>query len=99
MPPLPTPRSADEVLADEAPGVRARLLEVAAALDRLDRAGAPTAREVVDLQQAAIRELLEPGDANRVERIQRLYSRAYDPDWRARFAALASENGDERSTR
>lgn len=69
---------------------RAKLLEVAAVLDRIDRAGesssplsaqAAQRREQID---EAIQILL--GDSpHRAELIQQLFSRQFDPQWRAGF--------------
>lgn len=60
---------------------RSKLLDVAANLDRIDRAtGAP----VSDPRRAgideALRVLLGPGP-DRAEKIQMIFSREYDPDW------------------
>jgi hypothetical protein len=62
---------------------RGRILEVAAALDRLDRAPAhgghhPDPR-LAQLRQA-IEALLEPGPG-RAETIQCIFSLNYDPNW------------------
>ena len=63
---------------------RGKILELAAALDRLDRApthsgeSAPD-RRVAQLRQA-IEALLEPGPG-RAETVQRLFSLEYDPAW------------------
>ena len=84
--------TAEEVFRRESLPIRARLLEIAAALDRIDRAPGEAGDEA-RLPFAAIRELLERGDADRAERIQRLYSREYDPRWRARFAESAGTGG------
>ena len=76
--------------------IRAKLIEVAAMLDREDRAAA-----VADDQAAATtaedprRERVEQAIAllqrgatapgQRAERLQQLFSRPYDPDWRQQF--------------
>lgn len=69
--------------------LRSRLVEVAATLDRLDRAGptGPEARGRVQQAEAVLKTLLEAGDADRAERVLELLSRDYDPGWRERFAA------------
>ncbi len=83
MPKMPTKA---DVLAREFLPVRAKLLEIAAALDRLDRAeGSPPD----DARLAKIREslaLLERGEANRAERLQMLFSLPYDDNWRKTLA-------------
>ena len=60
---------------------RSKLLDIAANLDRIDRA---PGKPVDDPRRAGIEEalrvLLGPGP-NRAERIQMIFSREYDPDW------------------
>jgi hypothetical protein len=80
-------RSKSDVLNRDFLEVRSRILELAAALDRLDRApragaDAPDAR-VAQLRQA-LEALLEPGPG-RAETAQRIFSLEYDPHWRDRF--------------
>jgi hypothetical protein len=73
--------SAAKVLESEFLHLRARLLDIAATFDRLDRAeGEP----IDDPRLMRIREamailLRENGD--RAEQIQLVFSRAYDDDW------------------
>jgi hypothetical protein len=77
-------REAAEVLNRDFLGTRSRILEVAAALDRLDRAparvGETPDRRLAQLRQA-IKALLEPGPG-RAETVQRIFSLDYDPNWR-----------------
>lgn len=67
--------------------VRARLLEIAATLDRIDR-GTGSAENDARLQQIreGIEILLSTDDAGaaskRAERIQHLFSRPYEANWR-----------------
>jgi len=62
---------------------RSRILDIAAALDRLDRSsshpGETPDRRLAQLRQA-IEALLEPSPG-RAETIQRLFSLDYDPQW------------------
>jgi len=65
--------------------IRARILEVAAALDRIGRAngsvqGDPRMRRISE----AIDTLKRP-DADRAEQIQVLFSREYDDQWQEKF--------------
>ena len=81
-------RSKAEVLNRDFLEVRSKVLELAAALDRLDRA--PRAgSEGPDPRLAQLRQgleaLLEPGPG-RAETVQRIFSLEYDPHWRDRFA-------------
>jgi hypothetical protein len=69
--------------------IRARLLDIAAALDRVERAAGPLASEPrLDQIRHAISLLDQPGAA-RAEQVQLLFSREFDPDWRAKFALEA----------
>lgn len=78
-----SPRDAHEVLDREFLLTRCRILDLAAALDRLDRAperpGHPPDRRLAQLRQA-IEALLEPGPG-RAETVQRIFSLEYDPHW------------------
>lgn len=82
---MPTPRDVATILERDFLETRQKVLELAAALDRLDRA--PTGGEVhpdrrVAQVRRAIEALLEPGP-DRAETVQRIFSLDYDPDWRA----------------
>ena len=79
-------RSTREVLDAEFLSTRAKILEVAAALDRVSRAEG----EAVDdgrwsLLRDAIEILLDE-NVNRAETVQLLFSRAYDENWRETLA-------------
>lgn len=66
--------------------VRARLLEIAATLDRIDRGEGGTEQDARMKQiQEGLHILLAAGDdetGSRAERIQHLFSFPYQPDWR-----------------
>ncbi len=84
---MPTPRDALAILDRDFLETRSRILDLAAALDRLDRAPNPAGeyppdRRLAQLRQA-IEALLEPGPG-RAETVQRLFSLDYDPDWQTR---------------
>jgi hypothetical protein len=75
-------RAATDVFEQEFLPIRAKLLEVAAALDRLDRAPGSLAADPRRTQiQAAIQVLLRPED-DRAEQLQLIFSRPYETDWR-----------------
>jgi hypothetical protein len=80
---MPATRDADSVLNREFLEIRSKVLEVAAALDRIDRApegpGHAPDRRLAQLRRA-IEALLEPGP-DRAETIQRVFSLDYDPAW------------------
>jgi hypothetical protein len=82
---LTTPRDVAAVLNRDFLESRGKILELAAALDRLDRAPTHSGehapeRRIAQLRQA-IEALLEPGPG-RAETVQRLFSLDYDPEWR-----------------
>ncbi len=84
---MPNRRSKAEVLNRDFLETRSRVLDLAAALDRLDRAPragteSPDSR-LAQLRQA-IEALLEP-EHGRAETVQRIFSLEYDSDWRTRF--------------
>jgi hypothetical protein len=70
-------------------------LEVAATLDRIDRAPGrphePPDRRLAQLRQA-IEALLEPGPG-RAETIQRLFSLDYDPGWMKQLEPASRRRG------
>ena len=81
----PRPLKAEELLDQEFLVVRAKILEIAAALDRLDRGN-----DIVDhLRNDPRTEKLHRGleallsrEQNRAERIQQIFSLPYDEGWR-----------------
>ena len=79
MTPLPAPAALDLYFLD----ARARLLDLAAILDRIDRgSGADTARS--DPRMAKVRKAVEAlltGGPGRAARVQELFSLDYDPNW------------------
>jgi hypothetical protein len=84
---MSSPRSKAEVLNRDFLEVRSRVLDLAAALDRLDRAprsGAETPDSRLAQLRQALEALLEPGPG-RAETIQRIFSLDYDSDWAERF--------------
>jgi len=84
---LTNSRSATAVLEESFLEMRAKLLEVAADLDRIDRAAslvAPLAEDAVARREQldeATRLLLEAGP-ERAAALQLLFSRRYESDWR-----------------
>ena len=80
MSPLPAPRVLDHFFLE----ARCRLLDVAAILDRLGR-GDDFATVAPDPRLAKIRQALEillDKKDDRAERIQKLFSLDYDPEWK-----------------
>lgn len=90
--PQTIPQSAAEQLEREFLQIRARILELAAALDRLQRAeqatgdAGPAVRLADDARMALIGQglaALAQDTPDRAERVQLLFSRPYDPRWQA----------------
>ncbi|MBI3838724.1 MAG: hypothetical protein HY288_12425 [Planctomycetia bacterium] len=83
---MPIPLDGPEVLNREFLEIRARLLQIAASLDRMDRA-AGTVRSDGRLQQIQrALAILQGSAADRVEQIQLVFSRPYEANWKATFA-------------
>lgn len=89
---MPTqPRTATAVLEESFLEVRAKLLEVAASLDRIDRAATEVApldedaKRRRELLEEAMRRLLDT-TPDRAATLQLLFSRDYEPDWRQQMS-------------
>lgn len=78
MNPLPAPRALDMFFLE----ARSKLLDLAATLDRFDRGeGTGTAADPrLEKIRQAVLTLLE-NEPGRAERVQQIFSLAYDPDW------------------
>ena len=77
--------TASEVLERELPEIRAGLLQLAAQLDRLGRAGVDV---TADPRMQAVRrgvEVLAKLDAGRAEQTQLIFSRPYEKDWKQKL--------------
>ncbi len=79
------PLDAPEVLNREFLEIRAWLLQLAASLDRMDRAEGEVAGDVRLERIGQALEILAGGEADRAERIQLVFSREYETGWRAAF--------------
>ena len=71
---------------------RAKLLELAAALDRLDRAAGSVAQDPRSQQIQQSLAVLSSNDADRAEQIQLIFSLPYDPEWRSRYGLAEPSN-------
>ncbi|NIL96666.1 MAG: hypothetical protein GTO53_04475 [Planctomycetales bacterium] len=80
---MTVPITATEVLDREFLQVRARLLEIAAALDRIDRASGDVAEDarIKNIRQALQR--LDESGQGRAEQLQLIFSRPFDENWQA----------------
>jgi hypothetical protein len=88
---LATPMTAQAVLDREYLEVRAKLLELAATFDRLERGGGlPAADARLMLVRQGLKVLLDE-TSDRAEQIQLLFSRPYDDDWQKAFGLASPE--------
>ncbi len=81
---MPTAMTAAATLDREFLNIRCRVLDIAAALDRIDRAVEPGAVSS-DPRVAKLRDavgLLTDGKGDRAERVQMTFSDPYDENWR-----------------
>ena len=81
------PLTAAEVLEREFLNIRAKILEVGALLDRLDRAEGDLRDDPRYQRIARALEVLQQEGTLRAEQIQMIFSLDYDQSWRERFAA------------
>jgi hypothetical protein len=88
---MSVPIDAAELLNREFLEIRARLLQVAAALDRLDRAEGDVSRDKrrIDLDEALA--ILSGPGPDRAEKLQMNFSLAYDKDWKKSFGMTNDE--------
>jgi hypothetical protein len=88
---MPIPLDAPEVLNREFLEIRARLLHIGASLDRMDRAdGSAVGDPRLDLIRRALA-ILAGGDDERAEKIQLLFSRDYDADWKSNLLGKSTK--------
>ncbi len=89
---MPIPLDAPEVLHREFLEIRARLLHIAASLDRIDRADGSAAGDPrLDMIRRSL-SILAGDAAERAEKIQLLFSRAYDADWKSNLLAQRTKH-------
>ena len=77
--------TAPEILDQEFLAMRAKLLELAASLDRLDRGDGSVARDPRIGQIRDGIEMLAQDQPDRAEQIQLIFSRVYDDGWQDEF--------------
>lgn len=75
-------QTASQVLDRHYLEARARILEIAAILDRIDRADGSTSDDPRDALLRQGIEILSGSAENRAEQVQKLFSRAYSANWR-----------------
>jgi hypothetical protein len=79
------PLPAAECLDREFLEIRARLLQLAAALDRVERAAGDVSEDPRLAKIAEALAVLAGAGDDRAEQIQLIFSRPYTEDWRKRF--------------
>ncbi|MGL4464745.1 MAG: hypothetical protein ACRDD1_16085 [Planctomycetia bacterium] len=90
---IPSPLTSQEVLDRYFLEVRSKLLDVAAVLDRIDRArpaDSTAADPRLHTVRAALAMLADPGSTTRAEAVQTMFSRPYDADWMDDFPGPAA---------
>lgn len=78
----PTPMTAPAVLDREFLEIRAKILQLAASFDRMDRGESSVSSDPrMALIDEGLQILQQPG-GNRAEKIQMIFSREYEENWR-----------------
>lgn len=72
-------------------GIRARLVELAATLDRIDRGQGSVAGDPRMGQIQRSLEILTASGAERAGQVQMVFSLPYDPQWKAQYATAGAE--------
>ncbi len=79
------PLPAERVLEREFLEIRAKILELAASFDRLDRGdGSVSSDPRMRLIEQGLQTLQQPG-SDRAEKLQMIFSREYDGQWRSDY--------------
>jgi hypothetical protein len=79
------PLTAEQILDREFLEIRCKILEIAAALDRLERAeGSVTEDRRMKMVYDGLA-VLSTDCADRAEQVQMIFSRRYEPGWREQF--------------
>lgn len=80
------PLNSHQVLDREYLEIRGKILELAASLDRLQRAeGCVSEDRRIALIHQGLEILLQDADQSKASQIQMLFSRVYEDDWREQF--------------
>ena len=77
--------NAQEILDREYLVVRAKILEIAASLDRIDRADGDVNESDAMHQVRKGMEIVLSDSSNRAEQVQMLFSRPYEKNWQEKF--------------
>ncbi len=89
---MPSHQDSQEILDREFLPMRAKVLQLAADLDRIQRAAGDVSDDPRWQQLAqAVGEILCPHD-NRAEQVQQIFSRPYDGQWQTNFGLQGSKD-------
>lgn len=88
--PATNPMSSEQILSREFLELRCKVLELAAALDRIDRAAGSRPDDPRRQKLEAGLRILLNSSGDRAEEVQLLFSRVYESDWREKFALPAN---------
>ena len=77
--------TSEQILQREFLDMRAKLLEVAASMDRIDRATGDVDDDLRMVRIHRALDILGSREDARAEKLQMLFSRAYKEDWRREF--------------
>ena len=81
---------AQQILDHEFLDIRSRILDVASSLDRIQRADGDVADDDRMKKLSEALQIALSSDPHRAEKIQLLFSREYDEDWKEQFSLPAS---------
>lgn len=88
-----------EVLDREYLEIRAKILQLAASFDRLDRSGGTYRDDArLDLIQQALATAADPAARERAEQVQLIFSRDYTDSWRQDYGLDGEPTGEIRQT-
>jgi hypothetical protein len=87
---IPIPMNAQEILDREFLQVRSKLLEVAASLDRMERAEGDVRNDLRLQQLRSALGLMASGEGDYAEQFQMLFSLPYNENWREQYGVTVS---------
>ena len=92
------PMNSPEILEREFFEIRAKILEIAAAFDRLDRSTGDISTDArLKLIEEALKVLQQLNRDDRAEQVQLIFSREYNDQWREEFGLSSKDAATSRS--
>jgi hypothetical protein len=90
---MPSPLQAQEILNREFLEIRAKLLQLAAHFDRIERGPGEVDLERLNKLREALEVLLARDiGPHRAEKLQMIFSRQYDPEWKTNLGVTEAIN-------